>query len=261
MSAPNDRAAGAAPAGPADAIVPSTGSSSAPPPSPPTASPLRYRSAAVARMLRMPVATLRIWQQRHRVVEPMLSAGGHRLYSAADVQRLALLRQLTEQGHAIGAIAALDVEQLRGVARTHASLLARPRLAGEWGGGPPLDVAARALVESAADVAPAPVGAMPATPAAIQPGRLPRPRRYDDATLAEIAGLSSTIACECPKHVADLLIQLTQFEAYSAQCVHRSPADAELHGHLQQISGRARALLEGALERVVLHEGLVLRAD
>jgi hypothetical protein len=79
--------------------------------------------------------------------------------------------------------------------------------------------------------------------------------------LAEIAGLSSTIACECPKHVADLLIQLSAFEAYSAQCVHRSPADAQLHAHLQLISGRARALLEGALERVVLHEGLVLRGE
>jgi DNA-binding transcriptional MerR regulator len=231
------------------------------PPGPERGEPLvtapRYRSAAVARMLRMPVATLRIWQQRHRVVAPALSAGGHRLYSAADVQRLALLRQLTEQGHAIGAIAALDVEQLRSVARTHASLLARPRLAGERRAGEPVDVAgAGSGASGAGSVTGDEAGAASAAYLAMRPSRR---RRYDDATLAEIAGLSSTIACECPKHVADLLIQLTQFEAYSAQCVHRSPADAALHAHLQLITGRARALLEGALERVVLHEGLVLR--
>ena len=44
------------------------------------------------------------------------------------------------------------MEQLRGVARTHASLLARPRLAGGWGEGPPLDVVARE-VDATANVA------------------------------------------------------------------------------------------------------------
>ncbi|PTT75507.1 hypothetical protein DBR42_28750, partial [Pelomonas sp. HMWF004] len=67
-----------------------------------------YRSGAVARMAGMPVATLRIWEQRYQAVRPSTAASGHRLYSAADVQRVLLLRQLTGQGHAIGAIAALD---------------------------------------------------------------------------------------------------------------------------------------------------------
>uniref|UniRef100_UPI0012FB58F4 MerR family transcriptional regulator n=1 Tax=Azohydromonas aeria TaxID=2590212 RepID=UPI0012FB58F4 len=87
----------------------------------------RYRSGAVARMLRMPVATLRIWERRYQVATPVTSPSGHRLYSAADVKRLALLRQLTTLGHAIGSLAPLDVAALRQVAATHAGVLAAPR--------------------------------------------------------------------------------------------------------------------------------------
>jgi hypothetical protein len=86
----------------------------------------------------------------------------------------------------------------------------------------------------------------------------PPPRRWDDAALADFAGLSSTIACECPRHVAELLIQLSHFEAYSAECRHRSPADAELHAYLQQVAATSRARFEAALEHVALHEGLIL---
>ncbi|WP_407655831.1 MerR family transcriptional regulator, partial [Azohydromonas lata] len=89
----------------------------------------RYRSGAVARMLRMPVATLRIWERRYRVAAPATSPTGHRLYSASDVKRLALLRQLTALGHAIGSLAPLDLQALRQVASTHAGVLAAPRRA------------------------------------------------------------------------------------------------------------------------------------
>ena len=84
------------------------------------------------------------------------------------------------------------------------------------------------------------------------------PRRYDDATLTAIAALPSSVACECPRHVAELLMQLDGFEAYSAACASRGPADAALHAHLHQVAGRARALFESALERVAHHEGLSL---
>jgi DNA-binding transcriptional MerR regulator len=79
----------------------------------------RYRSGAVARMLRMPVATLRVWERRYQVSQPQLSPSGQRLYSAAQVQRLALLKQLSDLGHAIGSLARLDVAQLQQVADTH----------------------------------------------------------------------------------------------------------------------------------------------
>jgi hypothetical protein len=87
---------------------------------------------------------------------------------------------------------------------------------------------------------------------------MPAPRRYDDVTLSDIARLSSTIACECPRHVAELLMQLSHFEAYSAECSSRSRADAHLHRYLQRATATARAIFEVALERVAVHEGLLL---
>jgi hypothetical protein len=70
--------------------------------------------------------------------------------------------------------------------------------------------------------------------------------------------VSSTIACECPRHVAELLMQLSHFEAYSAECRHRNAADAELHSYLQQVAATSRIRFEAALEHVALHEGLIL---
>ena len=67
-----------------------------------------HRSGAVARMLRMPVATLRVWERRYGLTQPGLSPGGQRLYSAEDVRRLALVKQLTDLGHAIGSLAPLE---------------------------------------------------------------------------------------------------------------------------------------------------------
>jgi hypothetical protein len=384
----------------------------------------RYRSGAVARMLRMPVATLRIWERRYNVASPATSPAGHRLYSAADVKRLSLLRQLTALGHAIGSLAALDLVGLRQVAATHAGVLAAPHQ-GAPGvpatDGPAAEAAPEARAGTAlfADLAGAPPGAqrpepgmagraapvgepaagvalpvsqgalttldaplMPVAapaPAAAAPWRVmvvggalahrlqrpalrdrlgrplevvqvcetleqavhaaPRapaeallvqcaalrsqdlpllrtaargcgaqrmhvlygfattplcatfeaagvallrapqddralatwlqsscsplalplvvaPRRWDDAALADFAGLSSTISCECPRHVAELLMQLSGFEAYSAECAHRDPADAALHAYLGQVAGTARALFEQALERLAVQEGL-----
>ena len=95
-----------------------------------------------------------------------------------------------------------------------------------------------------------------ADPMAGPMGTIP-PRRYDDAALAEFAGLSPTISCECPRHVINLLMQLSHFEAYSATCVQLSPADASLHAYLQHAAGLARHLFEAALERLVVHEELM----
>ena len=378
----------------------------------------RYRSGAVARMLRMPVATLRVWERRYQVSQPQLSPSGQRLYSAAQVQRLAQLKQLTDLGHAIGSLARLDMAQLRQVVDTHARTLSQtagsavaeatlapplpglPALAGlgeradrserlerpepvapatrgleapplagrgrslssrspvppqpwrvvvvgkllgqrlkgvvqqalvppgrmlhlqgpfetlEEAGAEPLAATADALLVYAASLQddwldqllaamPAWRGKpmavlygfasertcrlfarvpglallrgpqsdaalaqwlrgwrqqieLPAPGAAPAPSTMPVPaRRWDDAALASFAGLSTTIACECPRHVAELLVQLSHFEAYSADCESRSPEDAELHAYLHQVTALARAQFETALERVARHEGLL----
>lgn len=302
----------------------------------------------------MPVATLRVWERRYRLSSPALTASGQRLYSAADVRRIALLKQLSDLGHAIGTLAGMDLSGLQEVAATHARTVTRTlgapspraavpsrvavvgevlarrldrpgvrrRLAGPLdivGPFADADAAAAALVRQPAEIllihtpslhanwlnelrqsaptlpavrlaalyrfaaepvceqlAAAGVALLreplsdavlgqwlaglvgrPAAALASLPADEPAPaRRWDDAALIDIAGLSSTIACECPRHIAELLMQLTHFERYSAECAHRSPADAELHAYLGAVTAGARARFEEALERVALHEGL-----
>lgn len=312
----------------------------------------RYRSGAVARMVRMPVATLRIWERRYNVSRPALTPSGQRLYSAAEVRRLGLLKQLTDLGHAIGNLASLDWTQLQAVANTHASTVAGARSAAARAPERPwrlavvgtalarrlqrasvrlplgrsmevsgvyasVQQAAAALQHKPFDallvhdarpdalVRPRSLRDMPlavlyrfaAEPvcerlaadnvallcepqgdsalgqwlrsvcirantsagAAPLPGdEAVRPRRWDDAQLTDFAGLSSTIACECPHHVAELLMQLSHFEAYSAECAGSSHADAQLHSFLRHVASTSRALFEDALERVAVHEGLLV---
>jgi len=81
------------------------------------------------------------------------------------------------------------------------------------------------------------------------------PRRFDDATLARLVHLSTTIACECPKHLAELIMQLSAFEGYSDDCLSRSPADALLHRHLGDTANRAVRMFEDALAEVARQEG------
>jgi hypothetical protein len=90
----------------------------------------------------------------------------------------------------------------------------------------------------------------PTTPAA--------PRRLDDQQLAALAAASSSINCECPRHLADILLMLTSFERYSAQCATRDEVDAALHADLGRSAGHARMLMEQALERLAYAEGLPL---
>lgn len=72
-----------------------------------------YRSGAAARLAGLPVETLRIWERRYRLSEAERSEHGQRLYSAEQVARLSLLKQLVDQGHAIGVLAGLAREQLQ----------------------------------------------------------------------------------------------------------------------------------------------------
>ena len=62
-----------------------------------------YRSGAAARLARMPVTTLRIWERRYGVVSPPKSASGQRLYSSQDVQRLILLLSIA-RSHFLGGL-------------------------------------------------------------------------------------------------------------------------------------------------------------
>lgn len=301
----------------------------------------RYRSGAAARMARMPVATLRVWERRYQLGASAKAPSGHRLYSDADVHRLALLKRLVDQGHGIGTLAALQTDQLEHIAAAlpvsdaaacgeHVRagvvgerLLARVDEARNAG----LDVvAAHAGLDAALQASPVALDAllvhlpslqMQAAQALLQLadrcgargvlvfyafgtgaatdtlrlagvrlyreslgtvrltqllGRIRRaltagagadnhahwgrvPRRYSDQALATIGERSSTVACECPRHLAEMIAQASAFESYSDSCAGRSPADATLHRYLGDVANRARSLFETALERLVREEG------
>ena len=82
-------------------------------------------------------------------------------------------------------------------------------------------------------------------------------RRFENNELAHLASVSTSIECECPKHLVDLVLSLNAFEAYSAACTIRTPDDAVLHGYLHSVTANARAQMEEALERVARAEGLL----
>lgn len=72
----------------------------------------RYRIGMVAKKTGIAAHTLRAWERRYGSLTPGRMAGGGRLYSEEDVARLALLKQLTDHGHAIGSIAGRPSEEL-----------------------------------------------------------------------------------------------------------------------------------------------------
>ncbi len=317
-----------------------------------------YRSGIAARLAGIPVETLRVWERRYQIVGPRVDSRGHRLYSAEDVSRLALIRQLVDLGSPIGSVAGLPLASLRDM-RSAAAAASQGASVGPAGSSRPVRVAlvGEALTERiahdgalhsaleivatcagpagavealrgvAADVlaielpvlqpeaaatldalveavgarhavvayrfAPtAVVGALRdrghtvvrapldvdelaricrdaiaphavraptgAPPLPLDP--VPAPR-FDDPSLARLARGLTTLYCECPRHLVDLLQSLGTFERYSAECANRSPADAVLHRYLQRVAGSARVLFEDALVRVARAEGLALPGD
>jgi DNA-binding transcriptional MerR regulator len=305
---------------------------------------IMYRTGAAARLAGLPVETLRVWERRYSLSEAQRSERGQRLYSAEQVARLGLLKQLVDQGHSIGVLAGLSHEQLqsmlgldgqaRAVAETPVrvllvgAMLSR-RIAAMGQGAYGLDVrghcdaleqAPRLTSDAGADVlviemselddsAIAPIVAArqatgvnatvvlyrfspSATIRALRAqgclvARIPadltelallcqsaldghRPPlhgvalpnvtapRFDEAALARITSAGTNITCECPRHLTDVLLMVGSFERYSQQCASRNPEDAALHAQLALASGRARMLLEDAMEQLAIADGLPL---
>ena len=71
-----------------------------------------YRIGAVSKLTGISADTLRVWERRYRVVEPVRTEKGGRLYSRDEVSRLVKIKALVDEGHAISTLVNLDDEQL-----------------------------------------------------------------------------------------------------------------------------------------------------
>lgn len=315
------------------------------PPQSDNSQPVQYRSGVAARLAGLPVETLRVWERRYGISDTGRSAHGQRLYSEDQVRRLRLMKQLVDQGHPIGALAKLQLEQLgqfalvpepgeplqpmrlalmgtalaRRLAVGGRELLALDivahfqnldEVAATWPGTGaqlllmeiseldervvpaigalrqklgmavvvlyrfgasatirqlraqgclvarvPNDVAEIVLLCQAA------LAALPLAQAQLARQRpAAAPRRFDDRALTELAAASSTVHCECPRHLTEILLMINSFERYSEQCSSRNVADALLHEQLGRAAATARMVLEEALLRLARAEALPLPA-
>jgi DNA-binding transcriptional MerR regulator/methylmalonyl-CoA mutase cobalamin-binding subunit len=85
----------------------------------------QYPIRLVARLTGLSAHVIRIWEQRYRAVEPQRTATNRRLYSQREIERLNLLRDLTQAGHSIGQVAQLPADKLGKLASASPSLQAR----------------------------------------------------------------------------------------------------------------------------------------
>jgi DNA-binding transcriptional MerR regulator len=84
------------------------------------------------------------------------------------------------------------------------------------------------------------------------------PQRFTGEELGRIAAMSPGLLCECPNHIAKLLMDITSFEHYSRQCIDTDPDERALHQKLGDISAQARTLFEDALVAVATADGIQL---
>ncbi len=73
----------------------------------------RYGIGAVAKLTGLTDHTIRVWERRYGAVVAQRAANGRRVYEPDDVEKLGLLKQLTDHGLAIGQIAGDTIEALR----------------------------------------------------------------------------------------------------------------------------------------------------
>lgn len=84
-----------------------------------------YSISAVARMLGIPVATIRTWEDRYGLVVPERNASGHRLYRRDQVEQLKSVRASIAAG-----MSAADAHRLL-AEQAGSALRARPRSGGQ----------------------------------------------------------------------------------------------------------------------------------
>jgi len=74
---------------------------------------LTYPLRTAARLTGLSPEVLRAWERRYGVVRPLRTSGGTRRYSAADLERLRLVKAAVDAGHRISQVAQLDLDELK----------------------------------------------------------------------------------------------------------------------------------------------------
>jgi DNA-binding transcriptional MerR regulator len=72
----------------------------------------RYGIGAVAKLTGLTDHTIRVWERRYGAVVAERAPNGRRVYAPEDVEKLGLLKRLTDQGLSIGQIAADSIDTL-----------------------------------------------------------------------------------------------------------------------------------------------------
>ena len=72
-----------------------------------------YHIGTAARLTGSSTDKLRIWERRYRVVAPVRTSSGKRLYADHEIRRLRMIKQLVDRGDTISSIAGLSDESLR----------------------------------------------------------------------------------------------------------------------------------------------------
>ena len=72
-----------------------------------------YGIGAVAKLTGLTDHTIRVWERRYQAVVAQRAPNGRRVYTPTDVEKLGLLKRLTDQGLSIGQIAGYSIEELR----------------------------------------------------------------------------------------------------------------------------------------------------
>ena len=71
-----------------------------------------YKIGAASKITGVNIATLRVWENRYGVVEPVRINGTQRGFTKKDVDRLSVIKQLVDSGDSISTLAKLSLEEL-----------------------------------------------------------------------------------------------------------------------------------------------------
>jgi DNA-binding transcriptional MerR regulator/methylmalonyl-CoA mutase cobalamin-binding subunit len=71
-----------------------------------------YAIKAVAMKTGLTTHTIRVWERRYDIIQPIRTETNRRLYSEEDVHKLKLLHEATQAGHSIGQLAKLPLEEI-----------------------------------------------------------------------------------------------------------------------------------------------------